>query len=289
MALFLPLVAGSLMLAGAHASDFADRSMHQGFLSKYMGSDASKTSLDDYNKFVTPQSGVRVEPRSTKDFNPAKIVAQEEERAMQKVLANDNSLPIGMPAIGVSLLTLAAMLGVRMRRGQQQASSDGHESDMSIALAPAAVRGQVGWSQQPSKTSHPLTLCYATDDTPTATDAKPSAGFQFYEGLYEPDIPDVNLTRSKDGENGVATFNFNKPSFFNCEREEDVPEGAITAMRMIDEEGEISTANVSARFSEGVPIGLLVRHEMITPAEWDRFMRFMERYAEANGMGFAKA
>ena len=95
--------------------------------------------------------------------------------------------------------------------------------------------------------------------------------------------------RSKDGENGVATFNFDKPSFFNCEREEDVPQGAITAMTMEDEEGEISTANVSARFVEGKPVGLLVRHEMRTLGEWDRFMRFMERYAEANGLGFAKA
>ena len=79
---------------------------------------------------------------------------------------------------------------------------------------------------------------------------KPSAGISFYDGLYEPDVPDVKLTRSKDGENGVATFNFDKPSFFNCEREEDVPQGAITAMTMEDEEGEISTANVSARFVE---------------------------------------
>ena len=155
---------------------------------------------------------------------------------------------------------------------------------------------------------------FAPATTPRAAIAlrssvKPTAGISFYDGLYEPDVPDVKLTRwrrgvhthdtpppltpsprrSKDGENGVATFNFDKPSFFNCEREEDVPQGAITAMTMEDEEGEISTANVSARFVEGKPVGLLVRHEMRTPGEWDRFMRFMERYAEANGLGFAKA
>ena len=135
---------------------------------------------------------------------------------------------------------------------------------------------------------------FAPTGTPRAaaklySSVKPSAGISFYDGLYEPDVPDVKLTRSKDGENGVATFNFDKPSFFNCEREEDVPQGAITAMTMEDEEGEISTANVSARFVEGKPVGLLVRHEMRTPGEWDRFMRFMERYAEANGLGFAKA
>merc|ERR1719161_3021343 len=99
-----------------------------------------------------------------------KIVDKEDERAVQKVLATDNSMPIGMSTIGVSLLALAAMLGVRMRNGLQQAtafaSSGGHESDMSIALAPAAaanilelkiqestVRGQVGWSQRSSKNS----------------------------------------------------------------------------------------------------------------------------------------
>merc|ERR1711924_119872 len=70
-----------------------------------------------------------------------------------------------------------------MRRGLQQASafvsSGGHESDMSIALAPASadnmlelkaqesiVRGHVGWSQQSSKNSRSLTLCYAGPPLP---------------------------------------------------------------------------------------------------------------------------
>jgi len=178
MAHFLPLVAGLLMFAGAHASDVADRSMYQGFLSQHMGSDVSKSSLDDYNKFVTPRFS-HIKHGGAHETGGAKIVDKEAERAMQKVLANDNSLPIGMSAIGVSLLTLAAMLGVRMRRGHQQAtafaSRYGHESDMSIALAPDAagnilelktqesiVRDQVGWSQQSSENSRPPTFCYAT-------------------------------------------------------------------------------------------------------------------------------
>ena len=117
----------------------------------------------------------------------------------------------------------------------------------------------------------------------------PSAGIQFYADQWEPDIPDVKLTRSRDGDNGVATFNFEAPSFFNCENEADVPEGAITEMSMIDEEGTLSTAAVNARFVDGTPVGLLVRYEMVSLAEWDRFMRFMTRYAEANGLNFNKA
>ena len=50
-------------------------------------------------------------------------------------------------------------------------------------------------------------------------------------------------------------------------------------------------ANTSLRFLnlDGNPVGLLCRYEMITPAEFDRFLRFMSRYAEANGLGFNKA
>merc|ERR1712193_432543 len=60
------------------------------------------------------------------------------QKTAQKVLADNNSMPIGMYAIGVSFLTLAAMLVFRMRRGQKQAtafaSSGGQEPDRSIAL-----------------------------------------------------------------------------------------------------------------------------------------------------------
>jgi len=146
-----------------------------------MGSDASKTSLDDYNKFVTARFNhmkhggapdALSHHNGPAEHDPA-TVFDKSARAVQKVFANDNSMPIGMSAIGVSLLTLAAMLGFRMRRGLQQ------EADMSIALAPAAagnilelkrhgstVGGQVGWSQQSSKNSLPLTLCYATPSGP---------------------------------------------------------------------------------------------------------------------------
>jgi len=119
----------------------------------------------------------------------------------------------------------------------------------------------------------------------------PAAGIQFYEGVYEPDVPDVKLTRSRDGDNGVATFRFDNVSFFNCASEADVPTGAITAMTLLDEEGTLSTTDVSARFSteDGKPVGLLCRYEMTSPAAWDRFLRFMGRYAEANGLGFNKA
>ena len=56
---------------------------------------------------------------------------------------------------------------------------------------------------------------------------------------------------------------------------------------MIDEEGEISTVDVNAKFVNGKPSSIEVKHVMRSTLEWDRFMRFMERYAEENDLGFS--
>ena len=132
----------------------------------------------------------------------------------------------------------------------------------------------------------------ALRSTPIATESAaedPVAGIQFYTGIWESNVPDVKLTRSKDGDNGVATFRFDAPSFFNCATEAEVPVGSILAMTMIDEEGPISTPKVNAKFIDGLPSALECQYEMVTAGEWERFMRFMSRYAEANGLGFSKA
>lgn len=60
-------------------------------------------------------------------------------------------------------------------------------------------------------------------------------------------------------------------------------------MFLADEEGEISTTDVNARFANGKPQSIEATYVMKSPAEWDRFMRFMDRYAEANGLGFNSA
>jgi photosystem II protein len=110
------------------------------------------------------------------------------------------------------------------------------------------------------------------------------AEIQFSKGIPEDVIPDVRLTRSKDGTNGTATFYFEKPNAFSSESTDD-----ITGMYMVDEEGEISTREVKAKFVNGQPEALEAFYVMKSPAEWDRFMRFMERYAEENDLGFNKS
>jgi len=110
------------------------------------------------------------------------------------------------------------------------------------------------------------------------------AKIQFSRGIDEDAVPEVRLTRSKSGEQGTATFIFENPKALSSTSTED-----ITGMYMIDDEGEILTREVKAKFINGQPAGLEALYLMKSPAEWDRFMRFMERYSEANGLGFSKA
>ncbi|MBD1811257.1 photosystem II reaction center protein Psb28 [Microcoleus vaginatus GB2-A3] len=110
------------------------------------------------------------------------------------------------------------------------------------------------------------------------------AKIQFSRGIDEDAVPEVRLTRSKTGAQGTATFIFENPKALSSTSTED-----ITGMYMIDEEGEMLTREVKAKFINGQPAGLEALYLMRSPEEWDRFMRFMERYSEANGLGFSKA
>ena len=62
-------------------------------------------------------------------------------------------------------------------------------------------------------------------------------------------IPDVRLTRSKDGSNGTATFYFDYPQALS----EDGVE--VTGMYLVDEEGELVTREVKGKFINGEPAG----------------------------------
>ncbi|KAI4349336.1 hypothetical protein L6164_009936 [Bauhinia variegata] len=107
---------------------------------------------------------------------------------------------------------------------------------------------------------------------------------QFIQGTGEQTTPDVRLTKSRDGTNGMAIFSFDQPSVFDSSSEV----GDITGFYMIDEEGVIQSVDVSAKFINGKPAGIEAKYIMRNPREWDRFMRFMERYSNENGLQFIK-
>ena len=110
------------------------------------------------------------------------------------------------------------------------------------------------------------------------------AQIEFFRGIDEEVIPDVRLTRARDGSNGTATFYFPKPKALSNNGAED-----ITGMYMVDEEGEIVTREVKGKFVNGKPEALEVLYIIRSAAEWDRFMRFMERYAKDHDLEFNKS
>ena len=112
------------------------------------------------------------------------------------------------------------------------------------------------------------------------------AKIQFIRGFDETVLPDVRLTRSLDGSTGTATFRFKNPNILD---KNTVKEGEITGMYLIDDEGILETRDVNAKFINGKPESIESIYIMKSPDDWDRFMRFMERYGETNGLVFTKA
>lgn len=151
-------------------------------------------------------------------------------------------------------------------------------------FAPGAIRslfnGKPLHLAHHSRLPNPLN-CKASRLT-TIMMVKPT--IQFIQGTNEQTIPDVKLTKSRDGTNGVAIFRFDEPSVFDSSSEV----GDITGFYMIDEEGVLQSVDVSAKFVNGKPAGIEAKYVMRTPKDWDRFMRFMERYANDNGLQFVK-
>ena len=108
-----------------------------------------------------------------------------------------------------------------------------------------------------------------------------AAAIQFFRGVDEPVVPDIRLTRSRDGMTGQALFVFEEPNAL-------APEaiGDITGMFLLDEEGELITRDVKARFVNGKASALEATYTWKSEADFERFMRCAERYAESHELGF---
>ena len=112
------------------------------------------------------------------------------------------------------------------------------------------------------------------------------AHIQFIKGIDEKVLPDIRLTRSRDGSTGTATFQFKNPNILD---KSTAKEGEITGMYLIDKEGTLETRDVNARFVNGKPETIESIYIMKNPEAWERFIRFMKRYGETNGLVFTKA
>ena len=109
------------------------------------------------------------------------------------------------------------------------------------------------------------------------------ATIRFLAGVDEPSIPEIRLTRSRDGRTGQAFFTFEEPQALAS-----VKDGSIKGMNMIDEEGILKTREVKARFVNGIPNAIEATYVWKSETEFERFMRFAKRYAKCHGMGYSE-
>jgi photosystem II protein len=109
-----------------------------------------------------------------------------------------------------------------------------------------------------------------------------AAAIQFFRGVDEPVVPDIRLTRSRDGRTGQALFVFEEPVALAPETM-----GDITGMFLVDEEGELVSREVKARFVNGKASAIEATYTWKTNDDFERFMRFAQRYAESHDLGFS--
>ena len=56
----------------------------------------------------------------------------------------------------------------------------------------------------------------------------------------------------------------------------------------VDEEGEMVTREVNGKFVNGIPSALEATYTWKTEEDFERFMRFAQRYADSNGLGYSQ-
>jgi len=106
------------------------------------------------------------------------------------------------------------------------------------------------------------------------------AEIQFSKGVKEEVVPQIKVTRSKTGNSGTATFYFEDPKILSKDSSDE-----ITGMYLVDDEGEIVSREVKGKFVNGEARAIEAVLIMKSEAEFERFVRFMDKYAEQNGLG----
>jgi photosystem II Psb28-2 protein len=117
-----------------------------------------------------------------------------------------------------------------------------------------------------------------------------SPGIEFFEGIFE-ELTDIRFMRHRVSGLHSAKLIFKK--LRSIEQFNSYRRRFTQALRLTDEEGVIELQPASIQFIFGGDDGDdLLRVECKVEIEqedhWERLMRFMHRYAEANGMEYGE-
>ena len=104
-----------------------------------------------------------------------------------------------------------------------------------------------------------------------------NVAIQFIKGKDEKEFPEIRLFRNPNGKEGQAIYKFSKPSTITIRNYK-----SIQRMYLIDEEGELSTRKIDLSVSEKYINEVKCTYNWSSEKEFERFMRFAERFATSN-------
>ena len=112
-----------------------------------------------------------------------------------------------------------------------------------------------------------------------------TVAIQFFIGINEKVVPQIRLTKSKSGNAGQALFRFDSPEALLSENFKE-----IQGMYLIDEEGQISTReiNIAVSRKNGKYTAIEAIYCWRSENDFNRFMRFANRYANKYGLAYEK-
>ena len=118
--------------------------------------------------------------------------------------------------------------------------------------------------------------------------SSPAPSIEFFRGVAE-DLSGVSLRRNK--RTGIRNVLMVFESLNALEKFNSFTKGSARNLCLIDSEGEILVSPDSVKMIFGGDEGdelkrVECKFEIESDSHWERFSRFMERYAEANGMKF---
>lgn len=113
---------------------------------------------------------------------------------------------------------------------------------------------------------------------------------EFFEGIPE-ELSNVSLRRNRDTGTRILLLSFERLQAI--ERFQSYTNRFTKALRLTDTEGQIDIQPSSVQFVFGGPEGddlqrVECKVEIDQDDHWQRLMRFLHRYAEANGMEYGE-
>lgn len=113
---------------------------------------------------------------------------------------------------------------------------------------------------------------------------------EFFEGIAE-ELSDVSLRRDRNSGMRIVVLMFRQLK--SIEQFNSYRRRFANALRLTDSEGAINVTPSSVQFVFGGPEGddlqrVECKIELDQEAHWERLMRFLQRYAEANGMEYGE-